>query len=120
MKQCMNELNEREEFEGLLNDFSEIMSHDDEGIKDNKMPYFSLWYRFHNKKQNQFLFITRDSDKGFTTQFLSLEKGEFPKIVARGKFLDAQDSLGNVVHVEFQHENSTSSMAMYEIINNIK
>lgn len=87
--------------------FRNIMEHDIEGIDDNKLPRFTLLYKYE-KGKNYFVFITTERDYhdtgvediNISTQMLVIKKREDIKIVARNQFFDASDSVGNIVHVE--------------------
>lgn len=87
--------------------FRNIMEHDIEGIDDNKLPRFTLLYKYE-KGKNYFVFITterdyhdtRIEDINISTQMLVIKKREDIKIVARNQFFDASDNVGNIVHVE--------------------
>lgn len=87
--------------------FRNIMEHDIEGIDDNKLPRFTLLYKYE-KGKNYFVFITTERDYhdtgiediNISTQMLVIKKREDIKIVARNQFFDASDSVGNIVHIE--------------------
>ena len=87
--------------------FRNIMEHDIEGIDDNKLPRFTLLYKYE-KGKNYFIFITTERDYhdtgiediNISTQMLVIKKREDIKIVARNQFFDASDSVGNIVHIE--------------------
>lgn len=85
--------------------FRTILQHDIEGIKEEKLPEFSILYKYE-KRKNYFVFITtkRDWESGvitdISTQLLIIEKHQDVKMVARNQFFDASDNVGNVVHIE--------------------
>ena len=85
--------------------FRNIMEHDLEGITEEKLPCFTLLYKYE-KRKNYFIFITTKRDCGnrnivdVSTQLLVIHKKEDIKMVARNQFFDASDNVGNIVHVE--------------------
>ena len=85
--------------------FRNIMEHDFEGITEEKLPCFTLLYKYE-KRKNYFIFITTKRDCGngnivdVSTQLLVIHKKEDIKMVARNQFFDASDNVGNIVHVE--------------------
>ena len=85
--------------------FRNIMEHDLEGITEEKLPCFTLLYKYE-KQKNYFVFIStkRDWETGnivdVSTQLLVIHKKEDIKMVARNQFFDASDNVGNIVHVE--------------------
>lgn len=88
--------------------FRNIMEHDIEGIDDNKLPRFTLLYKYE-KGKNYFVFITTERDyldtgdgdiTNISTQMLVIKKREDIKMVARNQFFDASDNVGNIVHIE--------------------
>ena len=85
--------------------FRNIMEHDLEGITEEKLPCFTLLYKYE-KQKNYFVFIStkRDWETGnivdVSTQILVIHKKEDIKIVARNQFFDASDNVGNIVHIE--------------------
>ena len=102
-------ISEREEVIGEFeyHGFRNIMEHDIEGIDDNKLPRFTLLYKYE-KGKNYFVFITTERDYhdtgvediNISTQMLVIKKREDIKIVARNQFFDASDNVGNIVHIE--------------------
>ena len=85
--------------------FRNIMEHDLEGITEEKLPCFTLLYKYE-KQKNYFVFIStkRDWETGnivdVSTQLLVIHKKEDIKIVVRNQFFDASDNVGNIVHIE--------------------
>ena len=85
--------------------FRNIMEHDLEGISEEKLPCFTLLYKYE-KRKNYFIFITTKRDCGngnivdVSTQLLVIHKKEDIKMVARNQFFDASDNVGNIVHIE--------------------
>lgn len=85
--------------------FRNIMEHDLEGITEEKLPCFTLLYKYE-KQKNYFVFIStkRDWETGnivdVSTQLLVIHKKEDIKMVARNQFFDASDNVGNIVHIE--------------------
>ena len=85
--------------------FRNIMEHDLEGISEEKLPCFTLLYKYE-KQKNYFVFIStkRDWESGYivdvSTQLLVIHKKEDIKMVARNQFFDASDNVGNIVHIE--------------------
>ena len=85
--------------------FRNIMKHDLEGITEEKLPCFTLLYKYE-KQKNYFVFIStkRDWETGnivdVSTQLLVIHKKEDIKMVARNQFFDASDNVGNIVHIE--------------------
>ena len=85
--------------------FRNIMEHDLEGITEEKLPCFTLLYKYE-KQKNYFIFIStkRDWETGnivdVSTQLLVIHKKEDIKMVARNQFFDASDNVGNIVHIE--------------------
>lgn len=85
--------------------FRNIMQHDICGIEDEKLPQFTLLYKYE-KQKNYFIFILtkRDWETGeiieVSTQMLVIKRKEDIKMVARNQFFDATDNVGNIVHVE--------------------
>lgn len=108
-KTNISNFSERDEVIGEFeyHGFRNIMEHDIEEIDDNKLPRFTLLYKYE-KGKNYFVFITTERDYHDTgvedinvsTQMLVIKKREDIKIVARNQFFDASDSVGNIVHVE--------------------
>jgi hypothetical protein len=100
---------EREEVVGQFeyHGFRNIMEHDIEGIKEDKLPRFALLHKYE-KGKNFFIFITTkrdyfDTDTRITdvsTQMLVIKKHQDVKMVARNQYFDASDEIGNIVHVE--------------------
>lgn len=85
--------------------FRNIMKHDLEGKTEEKLPCFTLLYKYE-KQKNYFVFIStkRDWETGnivdVSTQLLVIHKKEDIKMVARNQFFDASDNVGNIVHIE--------------------
>lgn len=85
--------------------FRNIMEHDPEEIDEEKLPQFTLLYKYE-KGKNYFIFILikRNWETGdiieVSTQMLVIKRREDIKMVARNKFFDASDNVGNVVHIE--------------------
>ena len=85
--------------------FRNIMEHDLEGITEEKLPCFTLLYKYE-KQKNYFIFIStkRDWETGnivdVSTQLLVIHKKEDIKMVVRNQFFDASDNVGNIVHIE--------------------
>lgn len=85
--------------------FRNIMEHDREGITEEKLPCFTLLYKYE-KQKNYFVFIStkRDWETGnivdVSTQLLVIHKKEDIKMVVRNQFFDASDNVGNIVHIE--------------------
>ena len=85
--------------------FRNIMEHDLEGITEEKLPCFTLLYKYE-KQKNYFIFIStkRDWETGNITevssQMLVIKRKEDVKMVARNQFFDASDNVGNIVHIE--------------------
>ena len=85
--------------------FRNIMEHDLEGISEEKLPCFTLLYKYE-KQKNYFVFIStkRDWETRYivdvSTQLLVIHKKEDIKMVARNQFFDASDNVGNIVHIE--------------------
>ena len=85
--------------------FRNIMEHYLEGITEEKLPCFTLLYKYE-KQKNYFVFIStkRDWETGnivdVSTQLLVIHKKEDIKMVARNQFFDASDNVGNIVHIE--------------------
>lgn len=85
--------------------FRNIMEHDLEGITEEKLPCFTLLYKYE-KQKNYFVFIStkRDWETGnivdVSTQLLVIHKKEDIKMVVRNHFFDASDNVGNIVHIE--------------------
>lgn len=85
--------------------FRNIMQHDISGIEEEKLPQFTILYKYE-KRKNYFIFIStkRDWESGVITdvssQMLVIRKKEDIKMVARNQFFDASDNVGNVVHIE--------------------
>lgn len=85
--------------------FRNIMEHDLEGITEEKLPCFTVLYKYE-KQKNYFVFIStkRDWETGnivdVSTQLLVIHKKEDIKMVARNQFFDASDNVGNIVHIE--------------------
>ena len=85
--------------------FRNIMEHDLEGISEEKLPCFTLLYKYE-KQKNYFVFIStkRDWETGnivdVSTQLLVIHKKEDIKMVVRNQFFDASDNVGNIVHIE--------------------
>ena len=108
-KTNISNFSERDEVIGEFeyHGFRNIMEHDIEEIDDNKLPRFTLLYKYE-KGKNYFVFITTERDYhdtgvediNISTQMLVIKKREDIKIVARNQFFDASDSVGNIVHVE--------------------
>ena len=76
-----------------------------EGITEEKLPWFTLLYKYE-KQKNYFVFIStkRDWETGnivdVSTQLLVIHKKEDIKMVVRNQFFDASDNVGNIVHIE--------------------
>ena len=108
-KTNISNISERDEVIGEFeyHGFRNIMEHDIEGIDDNKLPRFTLLYKYE-KGKNYFVFITTERDYldtgardiNVSTQMLVIKKREDIKMVARNHFFDASDNVGNIVHVE--------------------
>lgn len=85
--------------------FRNIMEHDIKGIDEEKLPQFTLLYKYE-KGKNYFIFILtkRNWETGdiieVSTQMLVIKRKEDIKMVARNQFFDASDNVGNVVHIE--------------------
>ena len=85
--------------------FRNIMEHDLEGISEEKLPCFTLLYKYE-KQKNYFVFISTKRDWetrciiDVSTQLLVIHKKEDIKMVARNQFFDASDNVGNIVHIE--------------------
>lgn len=85
--------------------FRNIMEHDLEGITEEKLPCFTLLYKYE-KQKNYFIFISTKRDWGtgeiteVSTQMLIIKRREDIKMVARNQFFDASDNVGNIVHIE--------------------
>ena len=85
--------------------FRNIMEHNLEGITEEKLPCFTLLYKYE-KQKNYFIFIStkREWETGnivdVSTQLLVIHKKEDIKMVARNQFFDASDNVGNIVHIE--------------------
>ena len=85
--------------------FRNIMEHDLEGISEEKLPCFTLLYKYE-KQKNYFVFIStkRDWETRYivdvSTQLLVIHKKEDIKMVVRNQFFDASDNVGNIVHIE--------------------
>ena len=85
--------------------FRNIMEHDLEGITEEKLPCFTLLYKYE-KQKNYFVFIStkRDWETGnivdVSTQLLVIHKKEDIKMFVRNHFFDASDNVGNIVHIE--------------------
>ena len=88
--------------------FRNIMEHDFDGINEEKLPRFTMLYKYE-KGKNFFIFITTKRSGGYidngsitdiSTQMLVIRKKEDIKMVARNQFFDASDNVGNIVHVE--------------------
>ena len=85
--------------------FRNIMEHDLKGITEEKLPCFTLLYKYE-KQKNYFVFIStkRDWETGnivdVSTQLLVIHKKEDIKMVVRNQFFDASDNVGNIVHIE--------------------
>lgn len=103
------ELSERDLILGRFerNGFVNIMESDHEqGLVDDQNPQFAMLYKYE-KGKNFFVFINIKRSVPFreisdvSTQMLVVEKRKQPKMVARNKFFDASDSIGNMVHLEF-------------------
>jgi hypothetical protein len=109
-KAKISNVTEREEVIGQFefHGFKNIMEHDIEGIEENKLPRFTLLYKYE-KGKNFFVFITTKRSGGYidngdicdiSTQMLVIKRKEDIKMVARNQFFDASDNVGNIVHVE--------------------
>lgn len=109
-KTNISNISERDEVIGEFeyHGFRNIMEYDIEGIDDNKLPRFTLLYKYE-KGKNYFVFITTERDyldagagdiTNVSTQMLVIKKREDIKMVARNHFFDASDNVGNIVHVE--------------------
>ena len=87
------------------NGFQNIMKHDIRGIDGEKLPQFTLLYKYE-KGKNYFIFILtkRNLETGdiieVSTQMLVIKRKEDIKMVARNQFFDASDNVGNIVHIE--------------------
>ena len=83
--------------------FRNIMEHDLEGITGEKLPCFTLLYKYE-KQKNYFVFISTKRDweniVDVSTQLLVIHKKEDIKMVVRNQFFDASDNVGNIVHIE--------------------
>ena len=85
--------------------FRNIMKHYLEGITEEKLPCFTLLYKYE-KQKNYFVCISTKRDwetrniVDVSTQLLVIHKKEDIKMVARNQFFDASDNVGNIVHVE--------------------
>ena len=104
------EMTERDLIVGRFerNNFINIMESDHEdGIVDDRNPQFTMLYKYEDKK-NFFVFINIKRTVPFreisevSTQMLVVEKHQQPKMVCRNKYFDASDSIGNIVHLEFE------------------
>ena len=101
------DVSERNEVIGQFeyNGFRNIMEHDIEGIDEEKLPQFTLLYKYE-KGKNYFIFILtkRNWETGdiieVSTQMLVIKRKEDIKMVARNQFFDASDNVGNIVHIE--------------------
>ena len=109
-KTNISNITERDEVVGEFeyHGFRNIMEHDIDGIDDNKLPQFTLLYKYE-KGKNYFVFITTERDylptgagdiTNISTQMLVIKKREDIKMVARNQFFDASDNFGNIVHIE--------------------
>lgn len=106
-KTKISNVTERDEVIGQFeyHGFRNIMEHDIEGIKEDKLPRFALLHKYE-KGKNFFVFITtkRDWDNGditdVSTQMLVIKKHQDIKMVARNQYFDASDEIGNIVHIE--------------------
>lgn len=100
--------------------FRNIMEHDIKGIDEEKLPQFTLLYKYE-KGKNYFIFILtkRNWETGdiieVSTQMLVIKRKEDIKMVARNQFFDASDNVGNVVHIELDRSFNTASI-MKQII----
>lgn len=100
--------------------FRNIMEHDIEGIDEEKLPQFTLLYKYE-KGKNYFIFILtkRNWETGdiieVSTQMLVIKRKEDIKMVARNQFFDASDNVGNVVHIELDSPFDAASI-MKQII----
>lgn len=100
------DVSERKEVIGQFeyHGFRNIMEHDIKGIDEEKLPQFTLLYKYE-KGKNYFIFIlTKRNWEGdiieVSTQMLVIKRKEDIKMVARNQFFDAADNVGNIVHVE--------------------
>lgn len=106
-KEKIMDVSERNEVIGQFeyHGFRNIMEHDLEGITEEKLPCFTLLYKYE-KQKNYFIFIStkRDWETGditeVSTQMLVIKRKEDVKMVARNQFFDASDNVGNIVHIE--------------------
>lgn len=103
-------ISEREEVIGEFeyHGFRNIMENDIYGIEENKLPLFVLLYKYE-KGKNYFVFVTTERDfidteagdiTNISTQMLVIKRKEDIKMVARNKYFDATDNVGNIVHIE--------------------
>lgn len=102
-------ITERDEVIGQFeyHGYRDIMSHDICGIEENKLPRFTLLYKYE-KGKNYFVFVTTKRDylesenniTDISTQMLVIRKKEDIKMVARNQYFDASDNVGNIVHIE--------------------
>ena len=108
-KSTIKELNltERDKVLGEYerNGFKCIMEHDIEGIENHLAPRFNLLYKYENKK-NYFVFVNVKRSCPFheiadiSSQMLVIPRHGDIKMVARNQYFDAQDDVGNIVHIE--------------------
>lgn len=109
-KTNISNISERDEVVGEFefHGFRNIMEHDIYGIDDNKLPRFTLLYKYE-KGKNYFIFITTERDyldteagdiTNISTQMLVIKRKEDIKMVARNQYFDATDNVGNIVHLE--------------------
>lgn len=106
-KTNISNISERDEVIGQFeyHKFRNIMEHDIKGVDDEKLPRFTLLYKYE-KGKNYFIFILtkRNLETGkitdVSTQMLVIEKRQDIKMVARNNYFDASDDVGNIVHLE--------------------
>ena len=109
-KTNISNITERDEVIGQFeyHGFKNIMEYDFEGINSEKLPRFTLLYKYE-KGKNYFVFVTSERDyldsgveniTNISTQMLVIKRKEDIKMVARNQFFDASDSVGNIIHVE--------------------
>lgn len=109
-KTNISNISERDEVIGEFeyHGFRNILENDIYGIEENKLPQFVLLYKYE-KGKNYFVFVTTERDfidteagdiTNISTQMLVIKRKEDIKMVARNKYFDATDNVGNIVHVE--------------------
>ena len=109
-KTNISNISERDEVIGEFeyHGFRNIMENDIYGIEENKLPQFVLLYKYE-KGKNYFVFVTTERDfidteagdiTNISTQMLVIKRKEDIKMVARNRYFDATDNVGNIVHIE--------------------